>query len=80
MIEPSLIGQKSRDEERNADERDRDLGNHAGVTSVRKSQEASLTLLQTAVCLPQKNLYDWSATVSVAIGLGFASKVGEADE
>ena len=51
MIEPSLIGQKSRDQQRNADKRDRNLGNHLGFASVRGSHEASLTKLRTKTYL-----------------------------
>jgi hypothetical protein len=34
MIKPSLIGQKSRDQQRNTDERDRDLDNHVGARTL----------------------------------------------
>ena len=49
MIEPLLIGQKSRDQQRNTDERDRDLDNHVGARTLRKSHEV------TSSCLCKKS-------------------------
>src|SRR2546421_9195170 len=51
MIELLLIGQNSRGQERNADERDRDLSDQLCVKPVRNSHAASLTLLQTPVSI-----------------------------
>ena len=51
MIEPSLIGQNSSDQQRSAEHRDRDLDNHLGARALGNSHEPSLTLLESAVSI-----------------------------
>ena len=68
MIEPSLIGQNSRGQERNTDERDRDLDNHVGARTLRKSHEASLTLVKSAVSIRSCALVDSTRALQHLIG------------